>query len=322
MTPRGSFFISATATPEGTLVYDRLEEALEWADARDAEQAEVFIGVNPRAHAGGKTKEAVAQVTTCFADLDLEGAGTDEALLALTESALPCPSLVVQSGFGLHALWVLSTPSPDKGHWRAVQLALLAHLRHFGADPLPAGDEARVLRLVPYPNRKLWPDGIATAIVLETAARYALGDLATVVIREEPVAEPPAARHLVRFIPPPREHGDAGADTAGRRADARGTTPRAGTHRGAHALPGGHGGGGARGAGAVHRHPPHEGHPLWHHPAPRSAQPAQQAHLIQGRSRADHGTVFVASPLLRGSGDAGHVRGLDRRRLCLCLPAL
>jgi hypothetical protein len=50
-------------------------------------------------------------VTTCFADLDLEGAGAEEAL---TESDLPRPSLVVQSGFGLHALWLLAAPSPDK----------------------------------------------------------------------------------------------------------------------------------------------------------------------------------------------------------------
>jgi hypothetical protein len=110
---------------------------------------------------------------------------------------------------------VLSLPSPNKARWRAVQLALLARLRHFGADPLPAGDEARVLRLIPYPNRKLWPDGIATAIVLETAARYALSELATAVIREEPVGETPAARHLARFIPPPRERGAIGADTDG-----------------------------------------------------------------------------------------------------------
>jgi hypothetical protein len=45
---RGSFFIIATTTAEGALIYDRLEQAVDWADAQDRAGAEVFVGMNPR----------------------------------------------------------------------------------------------------------------------------------------------------------------------------------------------------------------------------------------------------------------------------------
>ena len=51
MTPRGSFWVVATATPDG-LLYERLDQALEWADTHDRQGAELFVGVNARSMEG------------------------------------------------------------------------------------------------------------------------------------------------------------------------------------------------------------------------------------------------------------------------------
>src|SRR5438046_5927665 len=57
----------------------------------------------------GKTKASVPAVTACFADPDLGGEGSDEALAELTSGSVPVPSFVVNSGYGLHAVCVVSS---------------------------------------------------------------------------------------------------------------------------------------------------------------------------------------------------------------------
>jgi hypothetical protein len=84
-------------------------------------------------------------------------------LAALTSGPTPVPSLVVNSGYGLHAVSLFRDPSRDKARWRAIQQAIVRSFADYGADPACAPDEARVLRLVPYPNRKLSPDSVGAA---------------------------------------------------------------------------------------------------------------------------------------------------------------
>jgi hypothetical protein len=175
MTPRGSFWIVATATADG-LLYERLEQALAWADAHDRTGTELFIGVNARS-SEGKTKASIPTVTCCFADLDLAGGDIDDTLSVLTSGSTPPPSFVVNSGYGLHAVWLLREPSRDKVRWRVVQHALVRTFAELGADPVCAPNEACILRLVPYPNRKLSPTGIPTSVVMEGSERYDLSHL-------------------------------------------------------------------------------------------------------------------------------------------------
>jgi hypothetical protein len=99
MMPRGSIWIVATATADG-LLYERLDQALAWADGHDRQGTELFAGVNGRA-IEGKTKAAVPAVTACFADLDLAGESIDGALVALTGGSAPEPSFIVHNGYGL-----------------------------------------------------------------------------------------------------------------------------------------------------------------------------------------------------------------------------
>ena len=70
MEARGSFFVVATAHGD-TLLYVRLEQAVDWADEQARAGAEIFLGVNPRAREGGKSKDSVEQLAACFVDLDL-----------------------------------------------------------------------------------------------------------------------------------------------------------------------------------------------------------------------------------------------------------
>jgi hypothetical protein len=191
MSPRGSFWIVATATADG-LLYERLDQALTWADAHDRQGTELFVGVNGRG-IEGKIKAAVPAVTACFADLDLGDESIDEALAALTSGPAPAPSFIVHSGYGLHAVWLLHEPSRDKARWRDIQRAIVRAFADYGADPVCAPDEARVLRLVPYPNRKLSPEGVPTALVMQSGTRYDLAAL-------RDAFAPPAATSLHAWL--------------------------------------------------------------------------------------------------------------------------
>ncbi len=183
MEARGSFFVIAT-THGNNLIYDRLTEAVDWADEQARDGAEIFLGVNPRAREHGKSKDAVEQLTACFADLDMPEGETIESLVShVTDGDAPLPSLMVHSGYGVHVLYLLSEPATDKLAWRTVQRGLLRRWSDIGADPRVASDESRVLRLVPYPNRKKWPEGRETSILYQSEHRYTLEQLANAFTR-------------------------------------------------------------------------------------------------------------------------------------------
>ena len=184
MAARGSFFLIATQSGED-LIYDRLEHAAQWARAHALQGAELFIGMNPREREA-KGKDAVSVLTSCYVDLDLpEGESQEEALAEVTSGDLPLPSFVINSGYGLHVVYLLREPTADKPLWKQVQRGLVHRLSDLGADRSVATDESRVLRLIPFPNRKHWPQGIATALLYESECRYRLTELAETVGTDE-----------------------------------------------------------------------------------------------------------------------------------------
>lgn len=173
MKPLGSFFLNGDYQP-----------GIEWADRMVSQGAEVFIGVNPRTRNDGKTKDSIDTLVSLYADLDLEGEGIQEALAELLGLALP-PNMIVKSGYGLHAYWRIQ-PTHDKELWKKVNTTIRCKLEHLKADKAVATDEARILRLVPYPNLKhgsinteiLWfTEGIYT--VDQVAAAFRVTDEAT-----------------------------------------------------------------------------------------------------------------------------------------------
>ncbi len=118
--------------------------------------------------ASGKTKkrtqENVDRVKSFWIDLDVKGRSKDypdqatavkDIKRLCTETSLPLPTLLVNSGYGIHAYWVL-TESITGDEWSAVADAwrstLDAHnIKH---DSSCTTDKSRVLRPIGVRNRK------------------------------------------------------------------------------------------------------------------------------------------------------------------------
>lgn len=147
--PGASFWIQSPAQIEGGLA---------WAEAMYAGGYAVYLGQNPRAESPG-TKENVKQVMAAYADVDLYKTDKTRAEFDafVASDALPLkPSLIVNSGGGLQVIYLFA-PSEDKALWLGVQEKLKVIFDDFGAGHEVVTDEARVLRLTPFANRKL-PD--------------------------------------------------------------------------------------------------------------------------------------------------------------------
>jgi len=106
-----------------------------------------------------------SRLTSCYVDLDtykldsLYGqpaeALTDRLLRQCDDAHLPPPSIVVYSGRGLQAKWLLEQPIPARAlpRWQALQAELGRRLLPMGAD-VRALDASRVLRLVGSVNSR------------------------------------------------------------------------------------------------------------------------------------------------------------------------
>ena len=79
----------------------------------------------------------------------------DSFLYFCEQAGVPEPSLIIWSGRGLHAKWLLDKPLPRAAlpRWNACQRGLVELLRETGADPR-ARDVSRVLRLVDTVNSR------------------------------------------------------------------------------------------------------------------------------------------------------------------------
>ncbi|WP_262375327.1 replication protein [Pseudomonas proteolytica] len=100
-----------------------------------------------------------------FADLDTYRipalAGRDPEKLAASvlyfcnEAGVPAPSMLIYSGRGIQAKWLLYGTIPRQAlpRWNACQRYLVDRLAHIGADPM-AKDASRVLRTVETVNSK------------------------------------------------------------------------------------------------------------------------------------------------------------------------
>ena len=97
--------------------------------------------------------DLLISLRACYVDLD---GWTDwpAVLDFLQARGLPMPSLIVESGRGLHLYWPMdAAPKQSLPVWQAVQDELVKKLAHVGADP-SARDCTRVLRIVGSVNSK------------------------------------------------------------------------------------------------------------------------------------------------------------------------
>ncbi|RED25790.1 hypothetical protein BJ123_13023 [Rhodopseudomonas thermotolerans] len=106
----------------------------------------------------------LAALGCCFVDLDYKARsrwnGKDPlvvlraALAALDDASIPPPSFAMDSGNGIHAVWLHDLLPPTAiRRWNLVQERLVQALQSFGADPA-AKDASRVLRLAGSWNPK------------------------------------------------------------------------------------------------------------------------------------------------------------------------
>lgn len=138
----------------------------------------------------------LARIGLIFADLDTyredwalgrsPEALADAVIHYCDEEGIPRPSLMVSSGRGIQAKWLLTHVLPRGAlpRWNAVQRHLVDRLRFLGADPL-AKDASRVLRLVNTVNSKsgsicrvvhveCGPDGEPMRYPFDSLAEYLL----------------------------------------------------------------------------------------------------------------------------------------------------
>ncbi|MFJ2332479.1 replication protein [Pseudomonas helleri] len=107
----------------------------------------------------------LSRIGLLFADLDTYRipamAGRDPEKLAASvlyfcnEAGVPAPSMLIYSGRGIQAKWLLEGTIPRQAlpRWNACQRYLVDRLAHIGADPM-AKDASRVLRAVETVNSK------------------------------------------------------------------------------------------------------------------------------------------------------------------------
>lgn len=145
MDSRGAYFLPADASA------NKLEEAVAWCERHMRDGTEIMLAYNPRREQA-RTKDAVSFVTAVFADLDLKGADNTDALEALRNAPVP-PHLIINSGYGLHAVWFIQATTNTR-HWSSVMRAVARHFRAHKADEGFATDTRKTLRLVPFPNLK------------------------------------------------------------------------------------------------------------------------------------------------------------------------
>jgi len=107
----------------------------------------------------------LARIGLLFADLDtyripaLAGRNPDQLVASILyfcgDAGLPMPSLLIHSGRGIQAKWLLEGTIPRQAlpRWNACQRYLVDRLAHVGADSM-AKDASRVLRVVETVNSK------------------------------------------------------------------------------------------------------------------------------------------------------------------------
>ena len=164
-------------------------EAVAFAAAFNAIGHDVYFACSAFSTAATRKADNVAGAFTFYADLDVSPekarsakgyASVDEALKAIpafcANSGLPHPNLIVASGSGVHAYWVVDS-FVVRERWQGIAAQLKAVMSALGlhADPSRTADCASVLRLPGTLNHKYSPPR-NVELLLEPSAYIGLGD--------------------------------------------------------------------------------------------------------------------------------------------------
>jgi hypothetical protein len=205
----------------------------------------VFFGVCPRASDLGEHRRGglvdVSRVQALWVDIDVAHAthaaknlppGTLEAASLL--AGLPDPTMVVWSGGGLHAYWVLDEPLSREAGARAcegLQAIVRAAAAQRGWHLDATANPDRVLRVPGTTNRKDPEDPRPCTVIDETGRTYSYEEIASALGGSASASAPARAQAAGNGGSPSTSsppHGDAGPpSTPASRAAAREATLRA-----------------------------------------------------------------------------------------------
>ncbi len=150
-----------------------VEEAVD-AAIRFAQTSDVYVGVAPRRGEDG-TKSGVSRIPALWADLDLKGDYTRQRRSEQLKELTCRPSMVVWSGNGYHAYWLLEEPAhSDEGLENAARaMKLLAK----GLEGDPVQDRSRILRVPGTFNHKYDESQPVLLKRCKLDARYSLNQI-------------------------------------------------------------------------------------------------------------------------------------------------
>jgi len=135
--------------------------------ANDHAGRNFYLGANGRKGRGG-TANDVTVARSLFVDWD--GIDAQEAKRRIESAGLPTPSLLANSGHGVHAYWLLSHPLLDLSQWTRQQKALIAAV---DSDP-SIHDPPRIMRWIGFPNCKDTEPCVTTIIHADAETKYPL----------------------------------------------------------------------------------------------------------------------------------------------------
>lgn len=157
-----------------------LIDSIEKADDR----LQVYLRITPMAHrptsGRGLEKDSLGS-SVLWVDLDAYGK-TDAALKALRASPMP-PTLIVKSGNGIHAYWLLSELERDINAVKARNKALKQAYKEFNGDS--CFDLARVLRVPGTYNLKGDEPVLAEVVEYHEDRVYQLGDFPEAILDDD-----------------------------------------------------------------------------------------------------------------------------------------
>lgn len=155
---------------------------------------DTYFGVNPSKtrKEGGRAKlQDLAAINCLFAEFDSKQfqGGKETALIHINQLIHP-PSVLIDSGGGYHAYWLLVNPIPIKDQFTLDRLRDLQSrwVAYVGGD-LDAKDLARVLRVPGTYNFKYDPPREVTVIFADYDMPYELADLTRVLPPPEPIIQ-------------------------------------------------------------------------------------------------------------------------------------
>lgn len=127
----------------------KLDDLLEEAAIEDREGTDVYFGVLPRKDRVGRSEAIADEASVVWADFDGKSFGSQVGAFHAMAGVTPRPQIVIDSGNGYHAYWLLDDSYP----FADIQLVMKGIALEAGSDT-NAVDKARILRVPGTRNHK------------------------------------------------------------------------------------------------------------------------------------------------------------------------